>query len=179
MTEVRLEPPNQALLPAYAAALRTGWSPSNEQDVSAEHLAAIEADPDAFLAAFDWAPGQLTLAADGSMQPRLPGATFWITDGDFCGRINLRYVPGTVDLPPYATGHIGYAVVPWKRRQGIATAALRLVLPFAYAQGLERVMITSNPSNIASHGVIRAVGGTFAGLRPNGTTLGFWVRTIP
>ena len=100
MTEVRLEPPNQALLPAYAAALRTGWSPSNEQDVSAEHLAAIEADPDAFLAAFDWAPGQLTLAADGSMQPRLPGATFWITDGDLCGRINLRYVPGTIDLLP-------------------------------------------------------------------------------
>jgi predicted acetyltransferase len=36
-------------------------------------------------------------------------------DGDFAGAINLRWQPGTAELPPHCLGHIGYGVVPWKR----------------------------------------------------------------
>jgi predicted acetyltransferase len=40
-------------------------------------------------------------------------------DGEFCGSIGLRWLPGTEELPPHCLGHIGYAVVPWKRRLGL------------------------------------------------------------
>ncbi len=69
----------------------------------------------------------------GGEVPRLPGVVLWIWDGGFCGAINLRYQPGTEELPPHVSGHVGYAVVPWKQRQGHTTRALGLLLPIARA----------------------------------------------
>jgi predicted acetyltransferase len=80
-------------------------------------------------------------------------------DGDFCGKIHLRWQPGTADLPEHVLGHIGFMVVPWKRRQGYASAALRLILPAAAKLGLPYVEITTDPDNIASQRVITACGG--------------------
>jgi hypothetical protein len=40
-------------LPAYATALETGWSPNTTREVSGEQLAALRADPEAFLAALN------------------------------------------------------------------------------------------------------------------------------
>lgn len=79
--------------------------------------------------------------------------------GPFCGLINLRWVPGGGPLPPYVLGHIGYAVVPWRRRRGLAAWALRQVLPLARAQGLPAVELTTDPDNLASQRVIEACGG--------------------
>ena len=181
VSEIWLEPPNAAMLPSYAAALRTGWSPNNVRDVSAEQLAAIEADPAAFLAGTVWTPGSRVTLGDGTSRERLPDRQFWIVDGAFCGAINLRYQPGTTDLPPHVLGHVGYAVVPWKRRQGAATRALRLVLPVAQALGLPRVMVTAAVDNLVSQRVIAAAGG-----RPDGRMservghpeqLVFWIDT--
>ena len=174
---IRLERPNEQLLPAYVDALRTGWSPHNEFDVCALHLAQIEADPAAFLASFDWAPGQTIEHTPGVFVPRLPGHTLWISDGEFCGRMNLRWPLDETGFPPHISGHIGYAVVPWKRRRGIATAALRLIRPYARAAGLDELLITTNPANLPSQGVILAAGGRFDHIRPNGTTLGFILST--
>jgi predicted acetyltransferase len=56
-------------------------------------------------------------------------------------------------------GHIGYAVVPWKRGRGYATAALRLLLPDARAEGLASVELTVEPTNLASRHVIESNGG--------------------
>jgi predicted acetyltransferase len=60
-------------------------------------------------------------------------------------------------------GHIGYAVVPWRRRRGYATEALRLMLDEARAVGLPFVEITAKPDNPASHKVILANGGKLVG----------------
>ena len=129
--------------------------------MSAELVAEIEADPDAFLSgADDRRPvGRTVTLSDGTLVPRLPGFSRWMWDGEFCGSINVRWQDGTPELPPYCLGHIGYAVVPWKQRRGYATEALRQVLPLAREVGLPYVEITTNPDNVASQRVIEANGG--------------------
>jgi predicted acetyltransferase len=142
----------------YEAALRQGWSSSSTRDVSGEELARLTADPAAFVESMRNPTGPVTLA-DGTQVPRLPGCIRWMWDGEFCGSINFRHVAGTETLPPHASGHIGYTVVPWKHRRGYATQALRLMLPIAAASGLAWVDLTCDHDNIASRRVIETNGG--------------------
>ena len=78
---------------------------------------------------------------------------------NFSGNIKLRWQPGTSALPPVWPGHIGYAVVPWKRGRGYATEALRQVLLVARERGLEHVDLTTDPDNVPSVRVILSNGG--------------------
>jgi predicted acetyltransferase len=128
-----------------------------------EELERIARDPDAFLARLvdKKAKGHPIQLPDGSVVPRLPGYIRWMWDGEFCGSIGLRWQPGTEVLPAHCLGHIGYAVVPWKRRRGYATQALKEMLVDANAEGLRYVEITTRPDNIASRRVIEANGGVF------------------
>lgn len=161
--EMRLVQPSIAHLQGYIAALRAGWSPDNIRGQAAadEHLAKIKEDASAFVEGLHDPEGKGAPInmPDGSTVPRLPGYVRWIWDGDFCGTIGLRWVPGTEDLPPYCLGHIGYAVVPWKQGRGLATKALRQILPDARAIGLAYVEITTTPDNLASQYVVLANGG--------------------
>jgi predicted acetyltransferase len=163
---VELVIPSQSFLPAYVSALRRGWSPDNIRGATAanEELAQIEGDPVAFLQtkADDRAAkaGPVKLP-DGSIVPRLSGFVRWIWDGDFCGSIGFRWQPGTASLPPHVLGHIGYAVVPWKRGRGYATQALALMLDEARVEGLPYVEFTTDPDNPASQKVILDNGGVF------------------
>ena len=155
---LRLLAPSLDLLPAYAAALETGWSPNNVTNVSREQLAAIREDAREFLAELTRQGGTISLP-DGAEVPRLPFIVRWMWDGEFCGHISLRWQAGSDSLPPYVLGHVGYAVVPWKRARGYATEALRLVLDEARGIGLGRLEITTEPGNEASCRVIERNGG--------------------
>ncbi|MER9232804.1 GNAT family N-acetyltransferase [Mesorhizobium sp. M0622] len=154
-------------LPSYKAALERGWSPDNVRlrEATREQLAAIERDPTAFLADLDdpGAKGPPIALPDGTKMPRLPGFRRWIWNGEVAGSIGLRWQPGTAALPPHVLGHIGYAVVPWRRGRGYATEALRLMLGEARAVGLPFVEITCKPHNVPSQKVVLGNGGRLVG----------------
>jgi len=160
--------PETEHLPAYVTALERGWSPDNMRaEVAQEQLAQIEQDPAAFLDKMDDedAKAEPVKMPDGTTIKRLPGIHRWIWDDAapddlFCGDIGLRWQPGGSSLPAHVLGHIGFAVVPWKQRQGHAKAALELLLPGAWRRGLGYVELTTDPDNIASQRVIEACSGT-------------------
>ena len=162
---LRLSAPRLARLAQYEAALAAGWSPDTERDVSAEQLAALWRDPDAFLAELTRQDGMI-VTPSGRAVRRLPSRVYWLDDGEFCGVINLRFVRGSDALPDYVSGHVGYAVVPLKRRRGYATGALALMLPVASEVGLTRIEITCDDDNEASRRVILKNGGVLVGTRP-------------
>jgi predicted acetyltransferase len=161
---MELVTPSLAHLTSYRAALERGWSADNVRGKAAadEELGHIAADPAAFVASLvdrEARGGAITLG-DGSTAKRLPGYRLFMWHaGEFCGSIGFRWQPGTSDLPPHVLGHIGYAVVPWKQRQGHATRALGLMLAHARAEGLAHVDLTTDPDNLPSHKVITANGG--------------------
>jgi predicted acetyltransferase len=151
------------------------------RDGGAAELTRVRKDPTAFLANQLRQGGSLHLG-DGRVVVKLPFRLFWIWDGAFCGAINLRFRRGTEDLPAHVSGHVGYAVVPWKGGMGYGKRAFALLLPFAAADGLARVLVTSDENNVASRKVIRANGGVLTGRvaapdDPEKYQLRFWVPT--
>lgn len=164
MAPLELVVPGRLHLPSYRDALERGWSPNTVRpEVALVELAEIAADTEAYLARktdLEGANPPLVMA-DGSRRPRLPGFTRWMWDGSFVGSINFRWQPGTAELPPHVLGHIGYTVVPWKRRRGHATTALRLFLGELAAFDLPYIELVTDAANRASQRVIVANGGRF------------------
>ena len=169
MTSTRVLRPTPVLLPGFRAALERGWSADNVRGSAAaqETLQRLDIDPASFFMTTDdpQALGPPVTLPDGTQRARIPGLQRWIWDaGDagsdgFAGSINLRWMPSNAALPPHVLGHIGYAVVPWRRRQGHAARALALLLPLAREQGLREVEITTDLDNIPSQKVITGNGG--------------------
>jgi predicted acetyltransferase len=162
MSGIDLVWPAREYLTSYVDALHRGWSPDTERPAAArDELARIDGDADLFLAqqVDREAAGPPVTLPDGSTVPRLPGYSRWMWDGEFCGRIGFRWQPGTSALPAHVLGHVGYSVVPWKRRRGYATRALAMFLADVRREGLDYVELTTDPDNVASRRVIEANGG--------------------
>ncbi len=105
----------------------------------------------------------------------VPSTTWWYVDGlDYLGRIALRH--RLTDHLLEVGGHIGYDVRPSARRNGHATAMLRLVLPEARALGIDSALLTCDVDNVGSRTVIESAGGVLEDER--GGKLRFWVPTL-
>lgn len=80
----------------------------------------------------------------------------------------------------YEGGHIGYSIRPTRRRQGLATLLLQMVLGRAKGMG-EQVLVTCDKSNVASARVIEKNGGVFDSEVPrkdgNGVTRRYWITS--
>jgi len=154
--------PAAEYLTSYARALDQGWSPDNLRPQTAlDELARIKYDPALFIAeqVDREGSGPPVMLPDGSIVPRLPAYRLWMWDGEFSGAVGFRWQRGTTELPSHILGHIGFSVVPWKRRRGYATRALQLLLPHVRKEGLSYVELTTDPDNVASQRVIAANGG--------------------
>ena len=183
----RLLRPTPALLPGFRAALARGWSADTVRGAAAaaETLARLDTDLAGFFQATDdpHALGPPVTLPDGTQRARIPGLQRWIWDGTeadegeasaagFAGQIGLRWAAAGAPLPPHVLGHVGYAVVPWKRQRGHATRALALLLVLAREQGLASLDITTDPDNTASQRVITGNGGVLIGGFDKGAAYG-------
>ena len=160
---IDLVKPQLGLLPGVVSALgRVAHSDDERAGIARDELRLISCDAAGYIALLDSRNGGTPLRLpDGTEVARLPGYRLWIWDGEYAGNISLRWQEGTAALPPTCLGHIGYDVVPWRRRRGYAKTALRMILPRARALGLPFVEITADPDNHASRSVIEANGGVF------------------
>jgi predicted acetyltransferase len=155
--------PAEEYLDSYLDALTRGFAHDNVRGLaaSAEEIEQIHDDPQRFVESLVDPEGKgppITLP-NGMVIKRLPGYRRWMWDGEFAGSIGFRWQPGTVELPSYVLGHMGYSVPLWKQGRGYATEALRQLLPDAKARGLPYVVLTTDPDNVASQRVILKNGG--------------------
>lgn len=89
----------------------------------------------------------------------VPTRTLWLADEEerLLGVSSLRTA-----LTPFLEnfiGHISYSLRPSQRRRGLGKALLRLTLDAAREAGMERILATTHPSNVASIRVIESGGG--------------------
>jgi predicted acetyltransferase len=97
-------------------------------------------------------------------------------DGQLVGRVSIRF-----ELNEWLAregGHIGYGVVRASRRHGYATQILRQAVELGRAEGIERLLVICDQSNVGSARVIERCGGVFEAAVPSedGSTIRrYWI----
>ncbi len=134
--------------------------------------------PDPSRAGFDTWLDRLAVEADTdqpSPDDRVNCTYFWILDdaGAWVGFLSLRHELN--DFLFEQGGHIGYSVRPTRRREGHASAALRLALVEAAALGLDPVLVCCDEDNLGSRAVIEGCGGVYEDSRQGRRR--YWVPT--
>jgi predicted acetyltransferase len=101
---------------------------------------------------------RIVRAETSALPPSVTKTTYWATiSGTVVGRGQLWHEL-TPDLAEFG-GHIGYEVRPSYRRKGIATEMLRQILLTEKAREIGQLLLTCDPTNIASNKTIQANGG--------------------
>ncbi|WP_435593853.1 GNAT family N-acetyltransferase [Nocardia sp. bgisy118] len=111
------------------------------------------------------------------LEPEAVPSTFLMaqdTSGQIIGSSDIRHM--LTDKLMHWGGHIGYVVVPDRRRQGVATEILRQTLPLAKDLGIIRARMTCRTDNLASRRVITACGGELDTITSDGICQ-YWLTT--
>lgn len=135
-------------------------------DFVAEFAGAGEDQIPAFLPNPDWSFAETVEGfekqsrGEGLPEGWVPGTTrFLVRNGRILGLFNLRHRL-TDNLQRFG-GHVGYSVRPSERRTGCGTLLLEAAKDLARELAIERLLLTCDPANIASVGVIERCGGVF------------------
>ena len=169
-------------LVAPTARLRESWLAARDEWGRDVHQAGsglhADDDVDSREGFAQWVT-RLHREADPAIPPgpgRVHATYWWMADSDvFLGAITLRHALN--DFLLRAGGHIGYGVRPSARRRGLASWALRSVLPEARSLGLERVLVTCDDTNLPSARTIESAGGVLEDVRDTelGRTRRYWI----
>ncbi|UTP40714.1 GNAT family N-acetyltransferase [Phenylobacterium sp. LH3H17] len=179
LAKATLVAPALAYMPSFIDAMREGFSRDTLRPETPETIAAVAADPGAYVASFDNPPSHITLP-DGSQGEMVPATTLWCVEGEtFLGSVGIRHRLNA-NLEQVG-GHVGYAVRPSARGQGLASAMLAETLVWIAANlPLKRVLLTVSAQNLASIRVIEKNGGVLSGSVPHlwhggETALHYWI----
>ena len=162
--------------------LHRSWLASRDEWGRGVHQdgAGLHADDDVDTAAgFSAWVDRLLRQADTSIpagEGRVHATYWWVVEGGtYLGAITVRHELNEFLLR--AGGHIGYGIRPSARGRGLATWALRSVLPQASALRLEKVLVTCDDGNLASAQVIEKAGGVLEDVRHTelGLTRRYWI----
>lgn len=100
--------------------------------------------------------------------------TLWAVEGDeWLGRVSARHELN--DTLRREGGHVGYAVRPSARRQGIAGVLMQAGLDTLAALGVAEALLTCDDDNVGSYRVIENAGGRLEGVVDG--TRRYWVPT--
>jgi predicted acetyltransferase len=106
----------------------------------------------------------------------VPVTELWFVDGsDYFGTLVIRHC-----LTPalaHEGGHIGYHVVPRRRRRGHATRMLAQARTACRDLGLTDLLITCDQDNLGSRRVIEANGGVLEGIVDG--VARYWLSAAP
>jgi GNAT superfamily N-acetyltransferase len=183
----RLVAPTTVLHASFLEALRECHAEGRHEELPLEALAepaefaryvlalrddvVLPGEPDRYLARLTGGP--LPAPPEGGYVPQT--VLWWVQDGEFLGRVNVRH---------YLTegllrkgGNLGYEVRPSARRRGHATAMLAAALPVAADLGIELAHVDCALDNVASRRVIEKNGGRLD--REEHGNLYFLVPTSP
>jgi predicted acetyltransferase len=157
---VTLDLPHLSLFPSYIEALKEGFYSGSESRKSAEDIAELERDPQRYIQSLNIRKTGSFKTPDGTEVSFVPSKTLWLsTDHIFIGSVSFRHELSEV-LEHYG-GHVGYGIRPSFQGKGYASEALRLTRKRALNMGLERLLITCSPENLASEKVILKNNGQF------------------
>ena len=139
-------------------------------DFVSEFAAAGEEEIPAFLPDPDWSFAETVRGfakqsrGEGLPEGWVPGTTrFLVHEGRILGLFNLRHRL-TDNLKRFG-GHVGYSVRPSERRRGHGIRLLEAAKDLARSLGIERMLVTCHPDNVASVGVIVKCGGVLEDCR--------------
>ncbi|MCI9890123.1 GNAT family N-acetyltransferase [Micrococcales bacterium 31B] len=131
-----------------------------------------------------WLHGTLQLAdrAEPAPDGLVKASAWWVVDdgpapGTVLGFIQVRHTLS--DFLLNVGGHVGYAVTPSARRQGIATFALGAIKPLAAELGIDSLLVTCDQTNEGSRRTIEKCGGVLEDLRQHEGVIKrrYWVPT--
>jgi len=145
--------------------------PADEVEAVRAHA---ELAADGFVFLFDWPsplgwPGYLDRLRRQrcglDLEPGRVPATFLLAfaGAALVGRVSVRHALNA--FLENEGGHIGYGVRPPYRGRGYATEMLRQALVVARAEGVDRVLVTTDDANAASQAVITRCGGEYCDTR--------------
>ena len=99
----------------------------------------------------------------GELVPKVPHSLLWLVEADrFLGEVSIRHELNAWLMQ--AGGHIGYGIRPSCQRRGYGRLILALALEECRRLAIERALLTSVGTNLASVRIIEANDGRLDGV---------------